>query len=45
MTNLTISDVTLNGRRALVVAVFVPQENETNEAGELIYYRLIDDAA
>jgi hypothetical protein len=43
MTNLTISDVTLDGRRALVVAVFIPGENDTSEAGELIYYRFIDD--
>ena len=45
MTNLTISDVTLDGHRALVVTVFLPQENDTSEAGELVYYRLIDDAA
>jgi hypothetical protein len=45
MTNLTISDVTLSGRRALVITVFIPQENDTDEAGELIYYRLIDGPA
>ncbi len=45
MTNLTIGEVTLDGRRALVVAVFLPHENDTSEAGELIYYRLIDHAA
>jgi hypothetical protein len=43
LTNLTISNVTLDGRRAIVVAVFIPRENDTSEAGELIYYRLLDD--
>ena len=43
MTNLTISEVTLDGRRALVVALFLPGENDTSEAGELVYYRFIAD--
>lgn len=43
MTNLTISEVTLDGQQTLVVALFIPGENDTSEAGELIYYRLITD--
>lgn len=43
LTNLTIGQVTLHQRHALVVAVFVPGENDTTEAGELIYYRFLDD--
>lgn len=39
MTTLTISDVTVDSRPTMVVAVFIAGENETTEAGELIYYR------
>ncbi len=42
-TNFTISEVTLDGQRALVMAVFIPNEGARgDEAGELIYYRLLD---
>lgn len=42
-TNFTISEVTLDGRRALVMGVFIPTEGARgDEAGELIYFRFID---
>lgn len=42
-TNFTISEVTLEGRRALVMGVFIPQEGaHGDEAGQLIYYRFLD---
>ncbi len=41
-TNFTISEVTVDGQRALVMAVFIPEESVGDEVGELIYYRLID---
>ena len=42
-TNFTISEVTLDGHRALVMGVFIPQEGARgDEAGQLIYYRLLD---
>lgn len=42
-TNFTISEVTLGGHRALVMGVFIPQEGARgDEAGQLIYYRLVD---
>jgi hypothetical protein len=41
-TNPTINTVTLDGMPTLVMALFVPQEGaRANEAGELIYYRLL----
>ena len=43
-TNFTISEVTLDGHRALVMGVFIPQEGaHGDEAGQLIYYRLLDN--
>jgi hypothetical protein len=42
LTNLTIGQVTLHQRPAIVIAVFVPGENQNNEAGELIYYRFLN---
>lgn len=43
-TNLTATEVTLHGRQALVVGVFIPQEGAAGgEAGQLIYYRFIDE--
>ena len=42
-TNFTISEVTLDGHRALVMGVFIPHEGaHRDEAGQLIYYRLLD---
>lgn len=42
-TNFTVSEVTLEGRRALVMGVFIPQEGaHGDEAGQLIYYRFLD---
>jgi hypothetical protein len=42
-TNFTISEVTLDGLRALAMGVFIPQEGARgDEAGQLIYYRLLD---
>ncbi len=42
-TNFTISEVTFDGHRTLVMGVFIPQEGARgNEAGQLIYYRLLD---
>jgi hypothetical protein len=38
LTNLTVGEP-LQERRAIVVAVFVPAENDTDEAGELVYHR------
>lgn len=44
-TNLTATEVTLHGRQALVVGVFIPGEGaQGDEAGQLIYYRLIDES-
>ena len=43
-TNLTATEVTLNGREALVFGVFIPGEGARgDEAGQLIYYRFIDE--
>lgn len=42
-TNLTATEVTLDGRQALVFGVFIPEEGARgDEAGQLIYYRFID---
>ncbi len=42
-TNFSISEVTLDGHRVLVMGVFIPQEGARgDEAGQLIYYRLLD---
>jgi hypothetical protein len=42
-TNLTVSEVTFEGQRALVFGVFIPEEGaHGDEAGQLIYYRVID---
>ena len=42
-TNLTVSEVHIDGHSALVVGVFIPSEGaQGDEAGELIYYRLLD---
>ncbi len=42
-TNFTVSEVMLDGRKALVMGVFIPQEGaHGNEAGQLIYHRFVD---
>ena len=42
-TNPTINQVTLNGRPALVLSMFIPGEpNPESEIGGVIYYRFID---
>lgn len=44
-TNLTVTQVTFQGRPALVMGLFIPQEGaHGGEAGQLIYYRFIDGA-
>ncbi len=44
-TNLSITEVELGGRPAIVVCVFIPGEGAAvGEAGELIYYRTVDGA-
>ncbi len=43
-TNFTVSEVNLDGRRVLVMGVFIRQEGARgDEAGQLIYYRFTDD--
>jgi hypothetical protein len=45
-TNPTIDEVEIDGRRALVVTLFVPQEGAAgDEAGQLIYYRILEPVA
>jgi hypothetical protein len=42
-TNPTLTNLTLGGRPAIVVTLFIPGEAEgPDEAGELIYYRFVD---
>lgn len=42
-TNFTISEVRLQGRTALVMGVFIPEEGAAGaETGQLIYYRFVD---
>lgn len=43
-TNLTATEVTLGGHQTLVFSVFIPDEGAAgDEAGQLIYYRFIDE--
>lgn len=43
-TNPTVSEVEINGQRAIVVGLFVPSEGaQAGEAGELLFYRVIRD--
>lgn len=41
-TNPTMELVEIEGQRALLVTLFVPQEGSPGEAGELIYYRILE---
>ncbi len=43
--NPTIARVTVRGRDALVVSLYIPGEGARGaEAGELIFYRLLEDS-
>ena len=43
-TNLTATEVTIDGQRAIVFGVFIPMEGgRPGEIGQLIYYRVIDE--
>lgn len=42
-TNFSITEVVLDGRRALVMGVFIPEEGAGGEeAGQLLYYRFLE---
>jgi hypothetical protein len=42
-TNPAIAQIEINGRSAILVTLFVPQENGIEaETGELLYYRVLD---
>lgn len=43
-TNLTATEVTIDGQRAIVFGVFIPMEGgRPGEVGQLIYYRVVED--